>query len=138
MHGAGGGPGEVAQPGAHGVPPRPPVPPQRHDCPQWAAVAARGGRLWLPAVGGDGRVRREGDGAGVFARSGWRVRTPRFSSNRFRASPRTDTPDPAPTHPPPTGATATPTEAAHAPQADNPHPHRTEPRTAGIPHGRQP
>ncbi|OWA08573.1 hypothetical protein B9W64_24590 [Streptomyces sp. CS159] len=24
----------VAQPGADGVPPRPPVPPQRHDCPQ--------------------------------------------------------------------------------------------------------
>ncbi|WP_219819943.1 hypothetical protein, partial [Streptomyces sp. SM1] len=27
-------PGEVAQPGVSGVPLRPPVPPQRHDCPQ--------------------------------------------------------------------------------------------------------
>ncbi|GAA4992304.1 hypothetical protein GCM10023257_36260 [Streptomyces hyderabadensis] len=45
----------------YGVPLRPPVPPQRHDCPQ---LRRRGGKA---AYGGKGTCR------GVFARSGWRV-----------------------------------------------------------------
>ncbi|AWT45501.1 hypothetical protein DMT42_26600 [Streptomyces actuosus] len=39
--GAAAGRGWEAQPGACGVPLRPPVPPQRHDCPQ---LPERGGR----------------------------------------------------------------------------------------------
>ncbi|MEY9488984.1 hypothetical protein RKD26_004778 [Streptomyces calvus] len=56
-----------------------------------------------------GRSRRGGDGAGVSARSDWRVRALHPSINPFRAGPRTDTPDPAPTHRPPVGATRAPT-----------------------------
>ncbi|MEV6169001.1 hypothetical protein AB0L99_12340 [Streptomyces sp. NPDC051954] len=71
-----------------------------------------------------GRVRRQGDVAGVSARSGWRVSTGTFPRDRFRAVPRTDTPATSQTHPPPAGATGTPTleqlALAHLrnPQAD--------------------
>ncbi|BFO19372.1 hypothetical protein SHKM778_57600 [Streptomyces sp. KM77-8] len=65
--------GEDTQPGAYGVPSRPPVPP-------WG---------YLP---GPKLIMREGDGAGVAARSGWRVSAPRPSNKHSRASPRTDTP----------------------------------------------
>ncbi|GAA4984204.1 hypothetical protein GCM10023257_23910 [Streptomyces hyderabadensis] len=61
------------------MPLRPPVPPQRHDCPQ-----LRGMRLPAAAAAGDGPQRRRRGGGkvayggkgtcrGVFARSGWRV-----------------------------------------------------------------
>ncbi|MFI2549325.1 hypothetical protein ACH5AJ_34420, partial [Streptomyces rochei] len=58
-----------AQPGADGVPLRPPVPPQRHDCPQLSVDSQL--RLYggVAAYGGEGTCR------GVSARSGWRVRT---------------------------------------------------------------
>ncbi len=125
--------GWVTRPGVAGVPLRPPVPPQRHDCPQ------RGRRSGLPAAGAGtaagSRVRRvwgggvgrpvaaygeEGSGRGVSARSGWRVRAggvlwPTDSAPfRGRTPPGT-----APTHPP------NPRRYAH------PHPTRTG--AAGIP-----
>ncbi|AWT41866.1 hypothetical protein DMT42_05795 [Streptomyces actuosus] len=43
MPGAGAGRGWVARPGAGGVPLRPPVPPQRHDCPQLSRLGRRPG-----------------------------------------------------------------------------------------------
>ncbi|GAA2275608.1 hypothetical protein GCM10010415_48980 [Streptomyces atrovirens] len=81
-----------------------PPPPTR------AAPAAR-----LPAE--DGAYGGEGTGRGwppaVAGASA--PRTP--TKERSRASPRTGTPDAAPTHPPTVGATHAPTEAAQAPQA---------------------
>ncbi|OWA04567.1 hypothetical protein B9W62_28130 [Streptomyces sp. CS113] len=69
--GVGVGAGWVAWPGAAGVPPRPPVPPQRHDCPRLRGrVPAAAGRRPAAAYGGKGTCR------GVFARSGWRVNAP--------------------------------------------------------------
>ncbi|GGX01901.1 hypothetical protein GCM10010297_24460 [Streptomyces malachitofuscus] len=53
----------------------------------------------------------------MFARSGWRVRAAHPTDKLSRASPRTDTPDPAPHHPPTVGATRTPTGGTVAPQA---------------------
>ncbi|AWT42185.1 hypothetical protein DMT42_07565 [Streptomyces actuosus] len=57
-----GGVGRAAR--RYGVPLRPPVPPQRHDCPQ---LSRRGGPVPLPAaraMAGCSRPRREGDVSG--------------------------------------------------------------------------
>ncbi len=78
------------------------------------------------------RARRGGDGVGVGARSGWRVHAPYLSSMHSRARPRTTAPTAAPHHPPPVGATATPTAQNPAPQASNPSPHRAGPCAAGV------
>ncbi len=156
------GPGGVGAPGASRVPPRPPSPTLgcaraggtpiapggmnargwRHVRPPPAArlrlatlaAAARPG-----AAGGSlrhrcrcSRPRRGGDGVGVGARSGWRVHAPYLSSMHSRARPRTTAPTAAPHHPPPVGATATPTAQNPAPQASNPSPHRAGPCAAGV------
>ncbi|OWA02003.1 hypothetical protein B9W62_30725 [Streptomyces sp. CS113] len=98
--------GWVAWPGACGVPPRPPVPPQRHDCPRRGRAAA--------AYGGKGTCR------GVFARSGWRVNAAHLCS---RPIPRRSEDEHPPARPRPTTertahrAPRTPTEPAQAPQA---------------------
>src|SRR5690606_39406737 len=69
---------------------------------------------------GRSRARREGDGAGVPARSGRRVRAAHPSNHRFRAGPRTGTPDPAPTPPPPPRPSPNPPPRAPAPPRQPP------------------
>ncbi|POX54753.1 hypothetical protein C3489_12740 [Streptomyces sp. Ru71] len=88
------------------MPLRPPVPPQRHDCPQLCGYGCRPRAAAAPvpvAATARSRVRREGTGWGVSARSG-RHRQ-RHPCRGQWAGPRTDTPTPAPTHPPAGGAT---------------------------------
>ncbi|QCB22246.1 hypothetical protein E5N77_10760 [Streptomyces sp. SS52] len=103
-----------AQPGATGVPLRPPVPPQRHDCPQ---LRWHGGTA---AYGGKGTCR------GVSARSGWRVRAvqicgrpiPRRSEDGHPpARPRPTTNRTRYAHPiePARAAAGTPTPNPHRP-----------------------
>ncbi|RSS29337.1 hypothetical protein EF916_13820 [Streptomyces sp. WAC08452] len=108
----------------YGVPLRPPVPPQRHDCPQ---LRWHGG---VAAYGGEGACR------GVSARSGWRVRAvhprsrpiPRRSEDGHppaRPRPITNRSRYAHPHRTRSGAAGTPTTNPHRPpQAPPTKPHR--------------
>ncbi|GGS02856.1 hypothetical protein GCM10010220_64090 [Streptomyces parvulus] len=112
----------------NGVPLRPPVPPQRHDCPQLGGRAADG---------------EKGVCRGVSARSGWRVNAPGILRHRFRAVPKTDTPrrtpDPkrtAPRYTHPHRTSHRPPQASHPQPPEAPRRHRTHNRRrqAASPH----